>query len=38
MKLLNTFIINDFQSHSIVDNICNFDKSMLVFLVNIKDI
>ena len=34
VELLNAFIVNDFQLHSIADNICIFDKSMFVALVN----
>jgi hypothetical protein len=38
MELPNAFIVNDLRSRSVVDNICSFDRSMLVLLACIWDI
>src|SRR5947207_2250527 len=38
MELPNAFVANDFQPHSAADNVCSFDRSMLVLLVSTEDI
>ena len=38
MQLPYAGVLNDFQSHSVVNNICSFDRSMLVLLVSIGNI
>ena len=38
MKLSYDFIINNFQSHLIINNIYNFDKSIFIIFSSIKDI